>query len=66
MLFITLGPPGTNHEFVTQNYLNFRELKDVNIKLIDDFYLGFEMISDSRADYMVQACGAPRVFGFSC
>ena len=59
MLFITLGPSGTNHEFVTQNYLNFRELKDVNIKLIDDFDLGLEMISDGRADYMVQAAVHP-------
>ena len=59
MLFITLGPSGTNHEFVTQNYLNFRELKDVNIKLIDDFYSGLEMISDGRADYMVQAAVHP-------
>ena len=59
MLFITLGPSGTNHEFVTQNYLSFRELKDVNIKLIDDFYSGLEMISDGRADYMVQAAVHP-------
>ena len=38
MLFITLGPSGTNHEFVTQNYLRFRKLKDADIKLIDNFF----------------------------
>tara|TARA_B100001287_G_scaffold82213_1_gene68486 strand:- start:4030 stop:4608 length:579 start_codon:yes stop_codon:yes gene_type:complete len=59
MLFITLGPSGTNHEFVTQNYLSFRKLKDVDIKLIDNFYFGLEMIADGRADYMVQAAVHP-------
>ena len=38
MLFITLGPSGTNHEFVNQNYLRFRKLKDADIKLIDNFF----------------------------
>ena len=59
MLFITLGPSGTNHEFVTQNYLSLRKLKDVDIKLIDNFYFGLEMIADGRADYMVQAAVHP-------
>ena len=59
MLFITLGPSGTNHEFVTQNYLRFRKLKDADIKLIDNFFLGLEMMADGRADYMVQAAVHP-------
>ena len=59
MLFITLGPSGTNHEFVTQNYLRSRKLKDADIKLIDNFFLGLEMMADGRADYMVQAAVHP-------
>ena len=59
MLFITLGPSGTNHEFVTQNYLRLRKLKDVDVKLIDNFYSGLELIADGRADYMVQAAVHP-------
>ena len=59
MLFITLGPSGTNHEFVTQNYLRFRRLKDADIKLIDNFFFGLEMLADGRADYMVQAAVHP-------
>ncbi|GIR54652.1 MAG: hypothetical protein CM15mP62_21230 [Rhodospirillaceae bacterium] len=59
MLFITLGPSGTNHEFVTQNYLRFRKLKDADIKLIDNFFFGLEMMADGRADYMVQAAVHP-------
>ena len=59
MLFITLGPSGTNHEFVTQNYLRFRKLKDADIKLIGNFFFGLEMMADGRADYMVQAAVHP-------
>ena len=59
MLFITLGPSGTNHEFVTQNYLRSRKLKDADIKLIDNFFFGLEMMADGRADYMVQAAVHP-------
>ena len=55
MLFITLGPSGTNHDFVTQNYLRFKKLKDADIKLIDNFFFGLKMMADGRADYMVQA-----------
>ena len=38
MLFITLWPLGTNHEFVTQNYLRFRKLIDADIKLLTIFF----------------------------
>ena len=59
MLFITLGPSGTNNEFETQSYLRFRKLKDADIKLIDNLFFGLEMMADGRADYMVQAAVHP-------
>ena len=62
MLFITLGPSGTNHEFVTQNYLRFRKLKDADIKLIDNFF--WTRDDGGRSSRLYGSSGsAPRLFG---
>ena len=50
--FVTLGPAGTNHEFVTGKYLEYRGLKNAQIKLIDDFLVGLAMINNGTADYI--------------
>ena len=55
-LFV-LGPTGTNHELVTQNYLASSDLVDTSIKLLDDFHDGLVMIAEGEADFMIQAAG---------
>ena len=30
-VFVTLGPSGTNHELVTQNYLSFRGFEQITL-----------------------------------
>ena len=57
--FVTLGPAGTNHEFVTGKYLEYRGLKNAQIKLIDDFLVGLAMIKNGTADYMIQVAVHP-------
>ena len=57
--FVTLGPAGTNHEFVTCKYLEYRGLKNAQIKLIDDFLVGLAMINNGKADYMIQVAVHP-------
>ena len=57
--FVTLGPAGTNHEFVTGKYLEYRGLKNAQIKLIDDFLAGLAMINNGKADYMIQVAVHP-------
>ena len=57
--FVTLGPAGTNHEFVTGKYLEDRGLKNAQIKLIDDFLVGLAMINNGTADYMIQVAVHP-------
>ena len=59
LTFITLGPSGTNHEFVTHNYLKHRGIQTAHIQLIEDFQFGLSMIADGEADYMVQVAVHP-------
>ena len=53
--FVTLGPSGTNHEFVTRKYIAFNCIRDAQLILVDDFLQGLEMIHNGQADFMVQA-----------
>ena len=57
--FVTLGPAGTNHEFVPRKYLAYRGLKNAQVKLIDDFLVGLAMIKNGDADYMIQVAVHP-------
>ncbi|MDC0998058.1 hypothetical protein N8248_07660 [Rhodospirillaceae bacterium] len=59
LTFITLGPSGTNHEFVTHNYLKYRGIQTASVHLIDNFQLGLSMIADGEADHMVQVAVHP-------
>ena len=58
-VFVTLGPPGTNHEMVTRNYLSFRGLDGAAVELVDDFHVGLAMMADGSADFMVQVAVHP-------
>lgn len=56
--FVTLGPAGTNHDFVTRRYLRFHGL-EAEVTLLDDFFVGLKMIHDGSADHMIQVALHP-------
>ena len=55
-VYVTLGPAGTNHEMVTRAYAAFRNLRDIQILLVDDFNDALDMVATSKADYLL-ICG---------
>jgi len=57
-IFVTLGPSGTNHELITQRFMNFHGING-QLDLITDFFAGLEMIAQGSADYLVQAAVHP-------
>jgi hypothetical protein len=63
--FGTLGPSGTNHEYVTRRYIDFHEL-DARIKLFDNFDEALLAFDGREIDYLVQCAvhpDTPRVMG---
>ncbi len=57
--FVTLGPSGTNHEMITINYLAARNVYEYEIILIEDFFVGLDMIKSDQADFMMQVAVHP-------
>ena len=57
--FITLGPAGTNHEFVTKKYIKRQNIKNASILLIDSFFTGLKLMNSHEADYMIQVAVHP-------
>jgi len=60
MKFLTLGPAGSNHEFVTRRYLDFHGLRDrASVDLVPDFDRGADAVLQGAADFMVQCAVHP-------
>jgi hypothetical protein len=60
MKFLTLGPAGSNHEYVTRRYLDFHGLRDRAIlDLVPDFDRGADAVLQGDADFMVQCAVHP-------
>lgn len=60
MKFITLGPAGSNHEFVTLRYLDFHGLRDrAAVLLATDFAQGADAVLKGAADFMIQCAVHP-------
>lgn len=60
MRFITLGPAGSNHEFVTRRYLDFHGLRErAALDLAANFDRCTEAVLHGHADYMVQCAVHP-------
>jgi hypothetical protein len=60
MRFITLGPAGSNHEYVTRHYLEFHGIEERSeIELSADFARGAAAVLEGRADFMVQCAVHP-------
>lgn len=58
--FVTLGPIGNNHQFVTERYLRFQGLgASACVQFVDDFQEGAARVLDGRADFMVQCAVHP-------
>jgi hypothetical protein len=54
-IFATLGPAGSNHDFVTRNYLAFHGLDDVELVLVDNFENALAMMAADKVDHVLQA-----------
>lgn len=60
MKFITLGPSGSNHEFVAQRYLDFHGLNDrASLELVPDFEQGAAAVLSAHADFLIQCAVHP-------
>lgn len=60
MKFITLGPTGSNHEFVARRYLDFHGLRETAIlDLVPDFDRCADAVLQGTADFMVQCAVHP-------
>lgn len=59
LTFATLGPAGSNHEFVTERYLERHGLVEAQVVLIDDFEDALLMLAEERADFVVQVAVHP-------
>jgi len=60
LVFVTLGPEGTNHAFVARRYLDFHRL-NARIDLVADFDLALERVLDRSADHILQCAAHPAV-----
>jgi hypothetical protein len=58
-IFATLGPEGTNHEFVTRRYLAAHRLAAATVRLLRDFDEGLAALRSGEADYLVQCAAHP-------
>jgi len=60
LIFATLGPGGSNHEFVLHRYLAFHRLRDcAQVELILDFHDGARRLVAGEIDYMLQVAVHP-------
>jgi hypothetical protein len=58
--FITLGPSGSNHEFVLHRYIDAHGLGPrARIGLVDDFHVGARQVMSGEADFMLQCAAHP-------
>jgi hypothetical protein len=58
-VFATLGPAGTNHELVTQRYIDFHGIADARIELVLSFDDALERLVAGTVDHIVQVSVHP-------
>jgi len=59
LTFATLGPAGSNHEFVTERYLALHGLEGAKVLLIDDFDDALQKLADGDVDFVIQVAVHP-------
>ncbi len=60
LIFGTLGPTGSNHEWVTKRYLAFHQLRHTRIELFMNFDDAFQAMFDGRVHY-IRILGTPYI-----
>lgn len=59
--FVTLGPSGSNHQFVLNRYLEHHGLTQyAAVELVLDFHMGAKRMADGLADFMLQVAVHPQ------
>jgi hypothetical protein len=58
---VTLGPVGTCHERATCAYMGFQGVEDFEIKFIEDFFDGLELIRGREDAFLIQCSAHPLV-----
>ncbi|ETW96302.1 MAG: hypothetical protein ETSY1_27160 [Candidatus Entotheonella factor] len=61
LIFGTLGPAGSNHDWVTQRYLDFHRLSRARIELFSDFDDAFEAMFRGQIHHVIQVAVHPSV-----
>lgn len=60
MKFLTLGPAGSNHEFVAHRYLDFHGISErATLELVPDFEQGAAAVLSAQADFLIQCAVHP-------
>ena len=59
LVFATLGPPGSNHDWVARRYLEFHALSDARVDLFQDFDQAFHALLNGDAAHVIQAAVHP-------
>jgi hypothetical protein len=60
LTFATLGPEGSNHHFVLQQYLQAHRLTGAAaMRMVDDFHAGARAVLAGEADYLLQCAAHP-------
>jgi hypothetical protein len=54
VIFATLGPAGSNHEWVTKRYMEFHRLRHASIELFSNFDDAFRAMFDGRVTHVIQ------------
>ncbi|WP_089933878.1 hypothetical protein [Candidatus Entotheonella palauensis] len=61
LIFGTLGPAGSNHDWVVKRYLEFHHLDHTRIELFTDFDDAFEAMFSGRIHHVIQVAVHPSV-----
>ncbi len=61
LIFGTLGPAGSNHDWVAKRYLDFHGLPDAQIELFSDFDDAFDAMFQGRIHHVIQVAVHPSV-----
>ena len=62
VLFATLGPSGTCHEFATKSYIEFQQISNAQVELVTDFLQALEWLRNGKLDFIVQNSAHPEVY----
>lgn len=57
--FATLGPDGSNHQLVTERYLQFHGLTGARVTLVTDFGRALDLMLSGEADHVIQVAVHP-------